>query len=183
MELIVIIAIIVILLAINANSKQGESSHRDVSSYQSPKNNRWPTSSSPSSWNTSFDSSFKEATPSTTLPTRRCRSFKPKIRKASDWFEIRGVDKGVHPRGSSYWKKEHRLYLKRERCNQNDPNAIQVLDENGNFTAYVERDKAVTLAPILDSSNVVMTIVNIPNTYSREMWGRCYVKIEKGQRC
>jgi hypothetical protein len=91
--------------------------------------------------------------------------------------EIRGIDRGYRKADPAFWAQEHTFYLIREPQNKADPNAIRVFDARCNLIAYLARERARELAPMMDELQIRYTAVNIPGTYRKERWGSCQVML------
>lgn len=91
--------------------------------------------------------------------------------------EIRGIDRCYRKEDPTFWAQEHTFYLIREPQNKADPNAIRVFDARCNLIAYLARERARELAPIMDELQIRYTAVNIPGTYRKERWGSCQVML------
>jgi hypothetical protein len=71
----------------------------------------------------------------------------------------------------------HTFYLIREPQNKVDPNAVRIFDARCNFIAYLARERAQELAPLMDGLQIKYTAKNIPGTYRKERWGSCQVML------
>ena len=94
-------------------------------------------------------------------------------------FEIRGLDKNNIP--LVRLSQGFRCRLKRDPENSYDGNAIKVIDLDGGMVAYVAREKAAVLAPLMDKG-MVYEVEIIPNTYQGRNWGVCFVRIVKEEK-
>lgn len=93
-------------------------------------------------------------------------------------FEIRGIEKAG--KTSAFFDQERMFMLTRDCDNAYDSNAIGVICD-GVRVAYVAKDVASRLAPILDEGWTI-TVANILGTYNSSKWGCCYVRIVKRDR-
>lgn len=142
-----------------------------------------PTSPAPTTRVSSVSSS-SYMPPIVAMPTTRTSSpikaSTAQLRNSASrtYFEIRGIDKGSLKGDSTYWRTGHTFYLRREKENKNDSNAIRVIDENGRFIAYVAREMAQEIAPQMDNLGRNFVVTTVANTYSKKQWGKCSAWID-----